>query len=51
MFWVGAILVACVAVAFAQAANWAGELFLLLTSGRIWPAFIIAPAGWPSPFC
>ncbi len=45
VFWVGAVLVACVAVAFAQAANWAGALFLDLTSGRIWPAFIIAPAG------
>jgi H+/Cl- antiporter ClcA len=45
VFWVGAILIACVAVAFAQAANWAGTLFLFLTSGRMWPAFIIAPAG------
>jgi H+/Cl- antiporter ClcA len=45
VFWVGAVIVACVAVAFAQAADWAGSLFLHLSSGRIWPAFVIAPAG------
>ena len=45
VFWVGAIFVACVAVLFAQAANWASALFLFLTAGRIWPAFIIAPVG------
>jgi H+/Cl- antiporter ClcA len=45
VFWVGAVLVACVAIAFAQAADWAGMLFLHVSSGRVWPAFVIAPAG------
>lgn len=45
VFWVGAVLVACVAVAFAQAANWASTLFLHMSAGRVWPAFIIAPVG------
>jgi H+/Cl- antiporter ClcA len=45
VFWVGALLVACVAVAFAQSANWAGNLFLHMIAGRPWLAFVIAPAG------
>ena len=45
VFWVGAIVVAAVAVAFAQAANWAGNLFLHVTAGRPWLPFVIAPAG------
>jgi H+/Cl- antiporter ClcA len=45
VFWVGAIVVACIAVAFAQAANRAGQLFLDLIAGRPWLAFIISPAG------
>ena len=45
VFWVGALLVAVVAVEFAQAANWASALFLQLTAGRGWLAFIIAPVG------
>jgi chloride channel protein, CIC family len=45
VFWVGAVLVACVAVAFAQAANWAGGLFLYAIAGRTWLAFVIAPVG------
>lgn len=40
VFWVGAVMAAVVAVGFAQAANWAGALFLPMSSGRIWPAFI-----------
>ncbi|PPQ29131.1 chloride channel protein [Rhodopila globiformis] len=45
VFWVGAILVSCIAVTFAQAANWATEVFLHAIAGRAWLAFIIAPAG------
>src|SRR3954447_475357 len=45
VFWVGAVVVACVAVAFAQAANRAGGLFLQVISGRAWLAFVIAPVG------
>ncbi len=45
VFWVGAVIVAAVAVGFAQAANWAGGLFLAVTSGRPWLPFILAPLG------
>jgi H+/Cl- antiporter ClcA len=45
VFWVGAVVVACMAVAFAQAANWAGGLFLDVIAGRPWLPFIIAPTG------
>jgi H+/Cl- antiporter ClcA len=45
VFWVGAVLVAVVAVEFAQAANLAGALFVHLVEGRAWLAFVIAPAG------
>jgi len=45
VFWVGAVVVACVAVAFAGAANWATSLFLHAIAGRTWLAFVIAPAG------
>jgi H+/Cl- antiporter ClcA len=45
VFWGGAILVAVMAVLFAQAADWAGSLFLTVTAGRPWLPFIIAPTG------
>ncbi len=45
VFWTGAIIVAVAAVAFAQAANWAGALFLHLQTGHTWSAFMIAPVG------
>ncbi|WP_428483253.1 chloride channel protein [Rhodopila sp.] len=45
VFWVGAVLLSVVAVVFAQAADYAGHLFLLMQGGRTWPAFILAPAG------
>lgn len=45
VFWVGAVLVAAVAVGFAAAANWASGLFLHVTAGRPWLPYIIAPAG------
>ncbi len=45
VFWVGAVLVASVAVGFARAADWATGLFLHLIAGHAWLAFAIAPAG------
>ena len=45
VFWVGAVVVACVAVAFAQAANWVAGQFLHVIAGRAWLAFVIAPTG------
>lgn len=45
VFWVGAIIVAAVAVEFARAADWAGSLFLRVAGGQPWPPFVIAPAG------
>jgi H+/Cl- antiporter ClcA len=50
VFWVGAILVAAVAVEFAQAANWAAGLFVHVIEGRAWLAFIIAPVGLTASF-
>ncbi|MDR3533593.1 MAG: chloride channel protein [Rhodopila sp.] len=45
VFWVGAVLVAAVAVGFAQAANWASGLFQHFAAGHAWLPYIIAPAG------
>jgi H+/Cl- antiporter ClcA len=45
VFWVGAILVAAVAVGFAKAADWAGGLFLHFAAGHPWLPYIIAPIG------
>ncbi|WP_254073358.1 chloride channel protein, partial [Acidisphaera sp. S103] len=45
VFWVGAVLVAAVAVGFAKAADFAGGLFVQYTAGHVWLPFIIAPAG------
>jgi H+/Cl- antiporter ClcA len=45
VFWVGAIIVAAVAVAFAKAADWAGAEFLHLIAGRVWLPYVIAPTG------
>jgi H+/Cl- antiporter ClcA len=45
VFWVGAIVVATVAVGFAKAADWAGGLFLHVAAGHAWLPFIIAPLG------
>ena len=50
VFWVGAILVAAVAVAFARAADWAGNFFLYSIDGRPWLALILAPAGLTAAF-
>ena len=45
VFWVGAVLVAAVAVGFAKAADMASGLFLHVTAGHVWLPFIIASAG------
>jgi H+/Cl- antiporter ClcA len=45
VFWVGAVLVAAVAVGFAKAADLAGGLFLHFAAGHSWLPYAIAPAG------
>jgi chloride channel protein, CIC family len=45
VFWVGAFVVAAVAVGFAKAADWASALFLHFVAGHTWLPFIVAPAG------
>jgi H+/Cl- antiporter ClcA len=45
VFWVGAFVVAAVAVGFAKAADWAGGLFIHVAAGHVWLPYIIAPAG------
>jgi H+/Cl- antiporter ClcA len=44
-FWVGAVLVALVAIAFADLANAAQSLFRLVTGPRPWLVLLVAPAG------
>ena len=45
VFWIGALLVAVVAIGFASAADAAGQLFLHIVQPRPWIVFILAPAG------
>jgi H+/Cl- antiporter ClcA len=45
VFWIGALLVAVVAIGFASAADAAGQLFLHVMEPRPWVVFILAPAG------
>ncbi|MEA2773865.1 MAG: hypothetical protein QOD93_6827, partial [Acetobacteraceae bacterium] len=45
VFWVGAVLVAAVAVGFAKASDWAGGLFLHFAAEHVWLPFVIAPVG------
>ena len=45
VFWIGALLVAVVAIGFASAADAAGHLFLTIVTPRPWIVFILAPAG------
>ena len=45
VFWIGAILVAAVAVFFARAADYAGQWFIHVIAGRIWLPFVLAPLG------
>jgi H+/Cl- antiporter ClcA len=44
-FWAGAVLVALVAIAFADLADAAQSLFRLITGPRPWLVLVIAPAG------
>jgi H+/Cl- antiporter ClcA len=45
VFWIGALLVAVVAIGFASAADAAGQVFLHIMQPRPWIVFILAPAG------
>lgn len=45
VFWVGAILVAVVAIAFAWTANLASDAFVHFQAPRPWIALIVCPAG------
>jgi H+/Cl- antiporter ClcA len=45
VFWIGALLVAVVAIGFASAADAAGQLFLHVMQPRPWVVFILAPVG------
>jgi H+/Cl- antiporter ClcA len=45
VFWVGAIVVATVAVGFAKASDWASGQFLQLATSHPWLPYLIAPAG------
>ncbi len=44
-FWIGAVLVGAVAIAFAQLADLAGRLFQAMIAGRPWLPFVLTPAG------
>jgi H+/Cl- antiporter ClcA len=45
VFWAGAVLVALVAIGFADLANRASDLFVRIQAPRPWVAFIVCPAG------
>ena len=45
VFWIGAVMVALVAIGFAWAANAATDVFMRVQAPRPWIAFIICPAG------
>ena len=44
-FMFGAVLVAVIAILFAKAGDWAGNVFTDLTTGRPWMFFILCPGG------
>lgn len=46
VFWVGALLVACMAILFAKCADGAAGLFELVVSRHPWLALVICPAGF-----
>jgi H+/Cl- antiporter ClcA len=50
VFWVGAVLVAAVAVGFAKAADMASGMFLHFTAGHAWLPFVVAPVGLSAAF-
>jgi H+/Cl- antiporter ClcA len=45
VFWIGAFLVAGMAVGFARAADLSGGLFLHVIAGRPWLPFVLCPGG------
>jgi H+/Cl- antiporter ClcA len=45
VFWIGALLVAVIAIGFASAADAAGSLFQHIMQPRPWIVYILAPAG------
>jgi H+/Cl- antiporter ClcA len=45
VFWSGAVVIAAVAIGFADLANRASDFFVRLQAPRPWVAFIICPAG------
>lgn len=45
VFWVGAVLVAAVAVGFAKASDMASALFVHAATDHVWLPFVVAPAG------
>jgi H+/Cl- antiporter ClcA len=45
VFWVGAVVVATVAVGFAKASDMASALFVHAVAGHVWLPFIVAPVG------
>jgi H+/Cl- antiporter ClcA len=45
VFWVGAVVVAAVAVGFAKASDFAGGLFLHFAAEHAWLPFVVAPTG------
>jgi H+/Cl- antiporter ClcA len=50
VFWVGAVMVAAVAIGFAALANLASDFFVHFQAPRPWVAFIICPAGLVASF-
>jgi H+/Cl- antiporter ClcA len=50
VFWIGAVVVAIVAIGFAILADFASNLFMRFQAPRPWVAFIICPAGLIASF-
>ncbi|HEY4174114.1 MAG TPA: hypothetical protein VGM42_13880 [Rhodopila sp.] len=50
VFWVGAVLVAAVAVGFAKASDMASALFVHAAAGHVWLPFVVAPVGLTAAF-
>src|SRR5277367_2922637 len=50
VFWVGAVLVALMAIAFATLAGLATNLFVGFQAPRPWVAFIVCPAGFGASY-
>jgi H+/Cl- antiporter ClcA len=50
VFWLGAVMVAVVAIGFAALADFASGLFMQVQGPRPWIAFVICPAGLAASF-